>query len=157
MTNNTIQYYTRKIADSNATELIVIVYEIAENYLDDAIMAHKQSDFETFKTSINKASKCVNDLIEALDLSHEIAASLLDIYLFINKELALCVVKNDVEPVVRIQAMMTKLKLSFEELAKNDSSSAVMGNTQEVYAGLTYGKGTLTESTTIQSNRGYTV
>ena len=31
------------------------------------------------------------------------------------------------------------------------------GNAQTVYAGLTYGKGTLNESTSATSNRGYTV
>lgn len=157
MTNTTIQNYTRKIADSNPTEIIVLVYEIAENYLDDAIMAHKEGNMEDFGISLNKASKCVNDLIQALDLQYEIANQLLDIYLFIAKELALAVIKRDVKVVVRIQAMLTKLKISFEELAKQDTSGAVMGNAQEVYAGLTYGKGSLTETTTIQSNRGFTV
>ena len=42
-------------------------------------------------------------------------------------------------------------------LRNDKNSGAVMGNAQEVYAGLTYGKGTLNESTISQSNRGFTV
>ena len=34
---------------------------------------------------------------------------------------------------------------SFEQVAKQDTSGAVMANTQQIYAGLTYGKGTLNE------------
>ena len=157
MTEETIKKYTLRIADANPTEIIAIVYEMAEVYLDDAIFAHKNGDADVFSESIKKASRCINDLIDSLDLQYEISKSLLSIYMFINKELSMAVIKNDALPVTRIQAMITKLKVSFEELSKQDNSGAVMGNTQEVYAGLTYGKGTLNESTNIQSNRGFTV
>ncbi|MDO4187966.1 MAG: flagellar protein FliS [Lachnospiraceae bacterium] len=157
MTNETIQYYTRKIADSNPTEIIVLVYEIAENYLDDAILAAKEEDFDTFDISIDKATKCINDLVEALDLQYEIGYQLMSIYMFMNKELSLSKIRRDRETVARIQAMLTKLKESFKELAKQDTSGAAMGNAQEVYAGLTYGRDSLNESTSIDGNRGFTV
>jgi flagellar protein FliS len=40
---------------------------------------------------------------------------------------------------------MEKLRKSFEEVAKQDTSGSVVQNSQKVYAGLTYGKGTLNE------------
>lgn len=40
---------------------------------------------------------------------------------------------------------MESLHSAFEEVAKQDTSGAVMQNTQQVYAGLTYGKGKLNE------------
>lgn len=157
MTNETIKKYTRRIAEANKTEIIAIVYEILEIYLDDAIMAHKEGDMELFDLSLKKASKCFNDLIDALDLQYEISKNLMSIYMFMNKEISIASVKRDAVTVSRIQAMVTKLKISFEELAKQDESNAVMGNAQGVYAGLTYGKGTLNESIDIQSNRGFKI
>ena len=157
MTNESVQNYTRRITDANPTEIIAVVFEIAEVYLDDSIMAYKNNDMQEFDLGIEKAIKCINDLIEALDLQYDIANQLMNIYMFLSKELSLSIVKRDVVSVERIQAMITKLKKSFEELAKQDTSGAMMGNTQSVYAGLTYGKGTLNESTNIQSNRGFTV
>lgn len=157
MTGEQIQKYTRKISDANATQIIVIVYEILETYIDDAIGAYNEKDFGAFSNNLKKACKCVSDLEEALDMQYEISANLLDIYLFVNKELSIASVTRDVETVSRIKTFITKLKKSFEELAKQDTSAPVMGNTQEVYAGLTYGKGTLTESTSMESNRGFTV
>ena len=54
--------------------------------------------------------------------------------------------------------LLSSLRESFEELSKQDTSGPAMSNTQSVYAGLTYGKGTLNESTSFSSdNRGYTV
>ena len=157
MTNESVQNYTRRITDANPTEIIAVVFEIAEVYLDDSIMAYKNDDMQAFDLGIEKAIKCINDLIEALDLQYEIANQLMNIYMFLSKELSLSIVRRDVVSVERIQAMITKLKKSFEELAKQDTSGAMMGNAQSVYAGLTYGKGTLNESTNIQSNRGFTV
>jgi len=157
MTDETIRRYTLRIADANPTEIIVIVYEMAETYLDDAIFAFKENNMDAFAEGIKKASKCIDDLIKALDTEYDIAKHLLDFYLFVNRELAMTVVKKDIVSVTRLQAMLTKLKLSFIELSKQDASGAVMGNAQEVYAGLTYGKGALNESTNLQSNRGFTV
>lgn len=157
MTNDTIQYFTRKITDSNPTEIIALVYEMTEIYLDEAILAAKEDNYDMFDLSVDKASKCINDLNEALDLQYEISVQLMSIYMFMKKELALAKVKRDRESIARIQAMITKLKSSFVELSKKDTSGAAMGNAQEVYAGLTYGRDSLNESMNIESNRGYTV
>ena len=40
---------------------------------------------------------------------------------------------------------MGGLHESFEKIAQEDTSETVMKNSQQVYAGLTYGKGTLNE------------
>ena len=44
------------------------------------------------------------------------------------------------EPVVD---MLKELKKSYEKVASQDTSAPLMKNTQAVYAGLTYGKGSL--------------
>ena len=157
MTNDTIKYYTRKISDANPTEIISIVLELAETYLDEAIMANKEDNMDAFTISIEKAQKCITDLIDSLNMEYEISGNLLDIYLFMQKELSLASVKRDANTVAKIQAFVTKIKNSFKELSKQDNRGPAMGNAQEVYAGLKYGKGTLNESTSIQSNRGFTV
>ena len=157
MTNEQIKNFTLKIADSNATEVIVIVYELAQIDLNDAIKKYRENDFDAFKLCINKTTNCINDLIESLDLSYDIARQLLNIYLFINRELSLSIVKYDENKLTRIAAMLNKLQKSFEELSKTDTSGKALKNAQEVYAGLTYGRGTLNESTSIDTNRGFTV
>lgn len=46
---------------------------------------------------------------------------------------------------------------SFKEVAKQDDSEAVMKNVQTIYAGLTYGRGTLNETidSGADANRGF--
>ncbi|MDO4965100.1 MAG: flagellar protein FliS [Lachnospiraceae bacterium] len=157
MTKDTIQKYTMRISSANKSDIIVCVYEIAEIYLEDAIKCHETEDVEGFKNSCIKASRCINDLYTALDFDYELAIPLMKIYLFMDKELNLASVKGDVNTVTRIQAMITKLKLAFEEIAKSDTSGSVMGNVEKVYSGLTYGKNRLNENVSLDTNRGFTV
>lgn len=157
MTKDTILDYTRRISGANRSEIIVCVFEMGEIYMEDAIECHREGDMEGFRSGCTKARNCVNDLLESLNFEYELAQPLMQIYIYMAKELTLSSIRSDVEMVKRIQAMFTKLKISFEEVAKSDTSGAVMENTQAVYAGLTYGKNSLNESITMDSNRGFTV
>jgi len=158
MTDETIKKYTRQIADANRTQIIVLVYEIAEIYLEDALEFIRDGKTYEFMKSCERAARCINDLIESLDLQYEISDNLMDIYMFINRELSLAQVRLDAVSVKRLLELITKLKLAFTELAKQDNSGPLMGNSQGVYAGLTYGPGSsLTELTDIDGNRGFTV
>jgi len=43
-------------------------------------------------------------------------------------------------------SVLQKLLTGFEGVSKEDTSGPMMRNTQQLYAGLTYGKGTLNET-----------
>ena len=51
--------------------------------------------------------------------------------------------------------IMKKLRNSFETAAADDKSAPLMDNAQKVYAGMTYGRGRLTESFINDDNRGF--
>ena len=42
------QEFTRRISQSNRSELVVIQYEILDTYLADAQTAHEEGDYEAF-------------------------------------------------------------------------------------------------------------
>ena len=59
-------------------------------------------------------------------------------------------------PVVdEADVIMKKLRNSFETAAADDKSAPLMDNAQKVYAGMTYGRGRLTESFINDDNRGF--
>lgn len=60
----------------------------------------------------------------------------------------------DVSVVDEADVIMKKLRNSFETAAADDKSAPLMDNAQKVYAGMTYGKGRLTESFINDDNRG---
>lgn len=157
MTKEQIQEYTLKITQANRSELIVIVYDLALNYLDSAINAYDSGNNEAFSANCRYANKCIGDLLEALDFNYEPAYPLMRIYVFISKQISLAPIKKDKKPLEDSVRMLKKLRKSFEDIAAQDDSEPLMSNTQEVYAGLTYGRGNLNENINSVPNRGFTV
>ncbi|MCR4923492.1 MAG: flagellar protein FliS [Lachnospiraceae bacterium] len=155
MTKEQIQEFTLKITQANPSEIIVLVYDMADQYIKDALEAFDKNDREGFRNNCKNAGRCVGDLMEALDFRYEPSVPLMRIYIYISKEITLAPVKNDVEGLKAVKGLMLSLRDSFKEMAKQDKSGPVMGNTEQVYAGLTYGKNSLNESINGIYNRGF--
>lgn len=158
MTKELKQEYTLKITQANKSELVVILYEMFLIYLEEAVQAHDKGDRAEFQDGIRKARGCLKELMASLHLEYEPAMNLLQLYLYASRELARADIRNSTENLLHVKSVMTKLHDAYEEVSRQDASGPVMGNTQTVYAGLTYGKNTLTESLSDQgSSRGFRV
>ena len=149
MTKELKQEYTLRITQANKTQLAVILYEMTITYLEEASRAYDEGDTASFKDSIRKARGCIKELIASLHFEYEPARNLLQLYVFANQELTRARVRK---------GMMEKLQEAYEKIAAADTSAPVMANTQTVYAGLTYGKNSLTENLANQgSERGFRI
>ena len=157
MTKEQKQDYTLRITQANRSGIIVLVYEIALSYIDSALEAYKRGDMEAFGANCRYANNCVGDLLESLNFDYEPAYPLMRIYVYLSKLLALAPIKKDAGSVEVVKRLMGKLKKSFDDIAAQDDSEPLMSNTQDVYAGLTYGKTSLNENIGGGTNRGFTV
>lgn len=146
MTREEIQGFTAKISQCNRTELVVISYDIMKVYIRDAKKALMEEDTNLFVWNIKKAKSMLEELMNALDFNYpQITNNLMSLYLFIQSRFNKCIFKKqdvNLDVVVRI---VDKLQVGFAEVAKEDTTGQVMENTSAVYAGITYGKGTLNE------------
>ncbi|MDO5573920.1 MAG: flagellar protein FliS [bacterium] len=158
MTNEQIQQYTLRITQASKTQIIVILYDIILDDVESARSAYHENDYETFKNQCNHIKRCVSDLIEALNFDYEISLNLRQLYLYINREASAAVIRKDPARLEMIQKIAENLKEAFLKISEQDSSGPIMENTQTVYAGLTYGKGNLTENLQDQgTSRGFRV
>ncbi len=156
MTKELKQQYTLKITQANKTGLVVILYEMLLVYIDEAGESYKNGDRSGFRDGIRKAEGCLRELMASLHFEYEPAMNLLQLYLYANRELAKADIRNSLQELQHVKMIMKKLHDAYEKLSKQDTSGPVMANTQTVYAGLTYGKNSLTESLADQgSNRGF--
>jgi len=145
MTREEIQVYTRRITNGNKTDLVVTTYDIILTYFHDARSAMTKGEEEAFIWNLQKAADFVNELIHALDCRYQVAQDLLLLYRYIQDIISQCILKKTEKNLDIAKNMITKLKSSFEEVAKLDHSKAVIQHGGQVYAGMTYGKGTLNE------------
>lgn len=158
MTKELKQEYTLKITQANKTQLIAILYEMILIYTDEAKCAHGEGSRTEFREAIRKARGCVNELLASLNLEQGLAMNFLQLYLYVNRELAAAEVRNTTEPFDHIEKVIGGLHGAYKKLGEMDTSGPVMENVQAVYAGLTYGKNSLNENLADQgTSRGFRV
>lgn len=155
MTKEVKQQFTLRITQANSTEMIVILYEMLLYYLNESRESLESADKAAFHESVRKARGCINELINSLHMEYEPAPSLLQLYLFCIRRLAASEAKSEAQPLLEIEQVIRPLHDAYEQISAQNNSGPVMANSQTVYAGLTYGKNTLTENMADQgANRG---
>lgn len=153
MTSEVKKEFTIRISQANKSGLIVILYEMYLAYLEDAI--NNPDDRAVFREGIRKARGCINELMNSLDFTYELSYLLLRLYIYVNKEMAAADVRGSSDQLLACRKIIEELLSAYREVSRLDTSAPVMENTQTVYAGLTYGKGKLTESLSNEGNRGF--
>ncbi len=159
MTKEVKQQFTLRIAQANATELVVILYEMALTFLQEAMDAADKQDWVGFKEGIRKTRGCINELLQSLHYEYEPAKNLYKLYMFCIRRLAYAQVRQDRKVLDEIESVLSELKEAYAQIAPTNTAAPVMSNTQTIYSGLTYGKSaSLAEDVTGQSsNRGMLV
>ena len=147
MTNEQINAYTLRISQANASALTVITLELEITWIEEALAFLEREETEEFVRCIDKAQKAQQELMGVVNLKNTVALDVLTIFSYINKQLIVSKIKRADIELHRLIEMLNKLKNSFSVLAEQDASSPIMENSEKVYAGLTYGKGTLNENT----------
>ena len=156
MTNEVKQQFTLRITQANPTQLVVILYEMADVFLKEAAEVFQKEDMAAYKEGIRKARGCINELIQSLHMEYDPAPKLLRLYLFCIRRLAYAEVRKEAEVLKEVSGILGKLKEAYGQVAAANPAAPVMSNTQTVYSGLTYGKSAdLAEDVSGQSlNRG---
>lgn len=158
MTKELKQEYTLRITQANKTQLITILYDMTLLYLTEAREALDEDRKEDFKMAIRKIQGCVGELVDSLHTEYDLAKQLFQLYRYAYRELAKASVHYSQENLDHVVSVIEKLRDAYAQIEGQDTSGPVMGNTQTVYAGLTYGRSELNESITgAESNRGFCV
>lgn len=156
MTKECKQQFTLRITQANKTEMIVILYEMLLSYLTDAETGLERGELTEFREALRKVRGCLGELVSSLNLEYNLAARLLSLYLYCNRQMIRADIRKEKEPLRHVRSVIEKLRDSYRELAVQDTSGPVMQNSQTVYAGLTYGKNSLSEDMADQgTNRGF--
>ncbi len=158
MTKELKQEYTLRITQANKTQLITILYEMALLYVDEAEEALAAGDRTELKNAVRRIQGCMCELMDSLHMEYEVARNLLQLYLYINREVAKAALHSDAEGLEHVRPVLGKLLAAYKQIEGQDASGPVMGNAQTVYAGLTYGRNDLMENAADPAaNRGFCV
>ena len=128
------------------SEFVVIMYDIILDDVKAARQAKASGDDKQYQAELNHAVKFLNELMGALDFSEPLAYRLMSLYIYVNKMLARARVSGQPDTLDDVDMVIEKLRDGFDGIKDQDTTGPVMQNVQQVYAGLTYGKGKLNES-----------
>lgn len=145
MKKEMIQEFSMRVTQASRSELIVIMYDIILREMEYAKEAFAEGDLATYEKELTQASRFVNELMGALDYSIGISYQLMSLYIFANKEITAAKTQKQPELLAGAAEIFEKLLIGYQKVSEEDTSGPVMKNTQQVYAGLTYGRGTLNE------------
>ena len=151
------QEFTRRLSQCNSGEMIIIMYDIVFAYMEEAKAAHEGNAYEEYKAAIKKSQGAIDTLIGALNLKYDLAKDLHKLYVYTKNCLAKAIYQNRIDGLVEAEKILKRLYQSFGEAAKSDTSGPIMRNTQQVYAGMTYGRTTLNENCMEDNHRGFFV
>lgn len=157
MTKEQIQEFTRRTTQENHSGLILVLCDVVCTYTVDALAAYAKGDGDGYMQNVEAARRAHNELMDCFDATNYHGRKVLSVLRYIYGQYVISVIKHEPIDLERCMDMMKSLRVSFEHLHSLDTEGPVMKNTHQVYAGLTYGKGTLNESTICADygNRGY--
>ena len=153
MTEELKKEYTRKITHANRSQITVLTFEMALDYIKDAENAAAGEEFDI---SVKRSKKCVEQLLLALDYKYGLSYTLMRIYNYVLQLYMKALSRRDPAELTEIKKILTGLHSSFEEASRTDNSAPLMSNAEEVYSGLTYGKNGVNTSVS-DYNRGFRV
>ncbi len=158
MTSEKKNEYTLRISQANKTGLIVILYEIAIDYVDEAIAAASAGDNGAMSLAAYRAMHCVEEMQNNLHFEYELAKSLNKLYLYMKKQLRNASISGDASGLNEVKKELTGLHKAYLEIADTDKSAPVMIHTQKVLAGMTYSKDRVLDDLTNEAaGRGFRV
>ena len=158
MTAEQKKEFTRKITQANSAQLIVILYDIAIVYVNDAIAFMENGDMANARIQADFAKKSIEEMIHNLHFEYELAKPLHQIYLSMKKSLRDGIMDEKKELLAAVKSNLQSLRDAYDQIVSADESAPVMSHTQGVVAGLTYGRNSLNENLTdAGSNRGFCV
>lgn len=146
MTKEQIREYTVRTTSANHSGLILVLTDISTTYINDSIVCYDDFNMAGFKRNVELAKKAVNELIDCFNLSNKQAREVVSLLRYIYGSLVASSIKQELYNMDQCVSILDRLRVSFEKLQEIDQEEPVMKNTHQVYAGLTYGKGTLNES-----------
>ena len=168
MNSNEISTFTRRITESNRSELIVVLYDIFFAYANEAIESLEEIErlgkkcdeariaSERGRIALKKAGLSIEHLKGALDYKYELSSQLYPLYDYAERMAAKSIYTERVDGIKEAMRILSSLREAFVEVAKQDTSAPLMQNTEKVSAGYTYGRYDINEVTSNYDNaRGF--
>lgn len=136
--------YVARISNASPIKLVVITYELILAHVDDAM--NSRDDRKEYVRHVELSTELLGTLMDALNMDYELSRTLFPLYVYVNKLLINSKISRTMDYLKDVRDILTPLYKSWVDVAQNEAADQpVMDKSQTIYAGLTYGRGELSE------------
>ncbi len=120
-------YQNNSVNTASGPQLTMMLYNGCIKFINQAIKAVQEEDYETKNMNIQKAQDIIQELMLTLDQEIEISKQLLPLYEYIHFQLQQGNIKNNVECLENALTFVTDFRNSWKEVMKQGASTYVQG------------------------------
>jgi len=120
------EYLRQGVMTASPAELVVMLYEACVKNLKLAIISYEESkDICTTNNCLIKAQKIISELLNCLDMNIGISSQLMEVYIFMLKELRYANIKKELSRVMPIISMLESMRDTWQKVAQQQRKNMV--------------------------------
>ena len=115
-------YQTAQVNTSNQKQLIIMLYDGMDRFLNRAVKSIKEGDIETAHTCLHRTGQILLELLSTLreDKGGEIAGNLKRIYVFCYEQVVIANLKKDTRMIREVQQVLNNLRGAWKQIGQKD-------------------------------------
>ena len=113
-------YQNTQIQTSNQKQLIVMLFDGMNRFMNKAIRGIRENDIEVAHTNLHRTGQILLELLSTLreDKGGEVASNLKKIYVYCYERIVIANLKKDVEIIQDVQSVLTNLADGWKHLSQ---------------------------------------
>ena len=147
------EYLSNKIANANEAQLVAVLYEAAMMNLEGAIQSIEKSDKKVLAEKVEKARDIIAELNATTQGDSQIAMDTRSLYVYVNKVITQGKTEKSPEKLEEGIKVLKPLYEAWVELGEKQATEGIdkkeadpnLKKKRQIVAGMTYGKGNLTD------------
>ncbi len=113
------EYLRQGVMTASPAELVVMLYEACVKNLKLAMISYEESkDICMTNNCLIKAQRIISELLNCLDMNIDISSQLMEVYVFMLKELRRANIKKEMSLVIPIISMLESMRDTWQQVAQ---------------------------------------
>ena len=115
-------YETAQVNTSNQKQLIIMLYDGMDRFLNRAVKAIKEGDIESAHTYLHRTGQILLELLSTLreDKGGEIANNLKRLYIFCYEQVVIANLKKDTRMIREVQQVLENLRSAWKQIGQKE-------------------------------------
>ena len=122
------RYLETAVETASPARLIVMLYDGAIRFINEAAYAMQQRDYETQNTKLQRAQKILAELISSLDFDKggEIAENLFRLYTYMYNQLVEANINDNLDRLQHVVQLLSELREAWDAIATESETQVAM-------------------------------